>query len=524
MKIGAHQIPKFDPFNMTGLPDHILPQIIDDYHFWYNDYAMREEFKLIDSYINKRRENHTPDPMLKEWLDQGLISQNQYDQVVLLRGGPSDVYSDIFSKPIGDIPVVPPDLMVPMSAPGSMDRLRHYEEGALDRTIKGVEFLPKVTAYAVGEDGVKRDLRDIDLMSILTGPVKGDYIPHGPIPNTNLCPEVYSIEGEHLDGEVDRIMQKSGLLGENGMLDLFKVAALSKRNVPIEGELVSPVMDLDENLNRRNYGILIRESLDSEGNVEYHLGEPKEKPLEGQIVDKGVLITVLGPEDGAWQAGKEELSQAIENGELESPPFVPKQHDGYKLDHIAPLPPATGTRPLVQQFSEIAKQTSQGPGRDETMAIYHDYHKGLEALEESIAESRSAGRSLLPKPDLTAGEVGDASAELAKIRQRKNPLREHWEKHGDPYEGRLPQPTPEQQVTIDQLLTENVDPELAERVKRRIRRESLGDLEDTSDAGLPPVEPTPEEIADAEQAMQEAADGKLDYLLEGTQWDPKLRK
>ena len=468
MKIGAHQIPKFDPFNMTGLPDHILTQVLDDYFFWYNDYAMREEFKLIDSYINKRRENHTPDPMLKEWLDQGLISQNQYDQVALLRGGPSDVYSGIFASPISGYSVVPPDRMVPIIpethedhyifaqhqydklkeagyitessnvslrtlpamrlrdarniyAPGSMDRLKHYEEGALDRTIKGGEFLPKVTAYAVGEDGVKRDLRDIDFMSILTGPVKGDYIPHDPIPETNLCPEVYGIEGEHLDGEVDRIMQKSGLLGENGMLDLFKVAALSKRNVPIEGELVSPVMDLDENLNRRNYGILIRESLDSEGNVEYHLGEPKEKPLEGQIVDKGVEVRVI-PDD------------------YEFPPHVSKPGDGYKLDHS------------------------------------------------------------------------------------KNPLREHWEKYGDPYEGRLPQPTPEQQVTIDQLLAENVDPGLAERVKRRIRRESLGDLEDISDVGLPPVVATPEEIADAEQAMQEAADGKLDYLLEGTQWDPKLRK
>ncbi|MNC77323.1 hypothetical protein D3C75_1292500 [compost metagenome] len=35
---------------------------------------------------------------------------------------------------------------------------------------------------------------------------------------------------------------------------------------------------------------------------------------------------------------------------------------------------------------------------------------------------------------------------------------------------------------------------------------------------------TPEEIADAEQAIQEASEGKLDYLLEGTQHDPKLRK
>ena len=35
---------------------------------------------------------------------------------------------------------------------------------------------------------------------------------------------------------------------------------------------------------------------------------------------------------------------------------------------------------------------------------------------------------------------------------------------------------------------------------------------------------TPEDIADREQAIQEASEGKLDYLLEGTQWGPNLRK
>lgn len=475
MKSGAQAIPKFDPFNMTGLPDHILPQILDDFYFWYNDYAMRCEFQMLDAYIKKQRAAHTPDPLLKGWLDQGLISQNQYDQVALLRGGPSDVYSDIFAKPIGDIPVVPPDEDVSMfggvpmvqsginytkhysgkhrsHVPGSMDRLRH----------------------------------------------------HDPIPETNLCPEVHIVEGEHLDGEVDRIMQKSGLLGDNGMLDLFKVAALSKRNVPIEGEVVSPVMDLDENLNRRNYGILIRESLDSEGNVEYHLGEPKEKPLEGQIVDKGVEVRVI-PDD------------------YEFPPHVSKPGDGYKLDHIAPLPSAQGIRPLISGTVEMLKGMSQGRGRDETMAIYHEYHAGLEALEEQIAESRSAGKSLLPKPDLTAGEVGEASAELAKIRERTNPLREHWVKHGDPYEGRLPLGDPKLDAIVQDLLQEHSDPELAAKVKQRVM-EGLGDLDSNCDADTPPWNPTPEEIADAEEAMQEAAEGKLDYLLEGTQWDPKLRK
>jgi hypothetical protein len=35
---------------------------------------------------------------------------------------------------------------------------------------------------------------------------------------------------------------------------------------------------------------------------------------------------------------------------------------------------------------------------------------------------------------------------------------------------------------------------------------------------------TPEELADREAAIKEAQEGKLDYLLEGTQWDPRNRK
>ena len=627
----------FDPFNNSGLPEHIERQLVDDFYFWYNDYAMRLEFQKLELQLDEARKTATIDPYLQDLFDRGLVNQNQLDMVTLLRGKPMDLHSNIFSfpetiedgpyifserdfkrlqaegyitsdgnvdlgkaftVPVGDMAVVPPDRMVPMYVPGSMDRLRHYEEGALERSVKKSsmtpeqqaaldaalptltpvfkdgEFLPAVTgAFAVGADGVKRDLRDIDFMGIALGT-------SGPV------------EGEHIDGEVERALQKSGLMRPQGGIDIFKVAALAKRDVTIEGEVVSPVMALDEDLDRRNYGIPIHQYLDGDGNVQYQVGELNEKPLEGQIVDKGVLITVLGPEDGAWQAGKEELSQAIENGELNSPPFVPKQGDGYKLDHIAKLPPATGAKPLVQQFHEITKQTSQGRGRDETMAIYHEYHMGLEALEEQIVESRSAGPSLLPKPDITAGEVGDASRDNQKLRDRSvgslvrmygehprrgepfrvlpeghpessdvppnmfahlpvgrsemssgynkhederghnealglftrtrpNPLREHWEKHGDPYEGRLPPYTNAE--VLKEILDQNHDPELAAKVKQRMM-EGLGDLEDTSDAGLPPVNPTPEEIADQEAAMQEAAEGKLDYLLEGTQWDPKLRK
>jgi hypothetical protein len=85
---------------------------------------------------------------------------------------------------------------------------------------------------------------------------------------------------------------------------------------------------------------------------------------------------------------------------------------------------------------------------------------------------------------------------------RPNPIREHWEKHGDPYEGRIPH--------IAQFA------DIASSMVQSGRNETMA-------VHIEPVL-TPEEIADREQAIQEASEGKLDYLLEGTQWDPKNRK
>lgn len=236
----------FDPFNMTGLPDHILNQVKDDYYFWYNDYAMRQEFQVLELRLEEARKTTPIDPQLQDLFDRGLISQGQLDQVTLLRGKPTDMYSDIFAKPIGNIPVVPPDEDVPM---------------------------------------------------------------FGGVP----------------------------------------------------------------------------------------------------MVQSGINYT--------------------------------KHHSGK-----------------------------------------HRFH---------------------------------------------NPLREHWEKHGDPYEGRLPLGDPKLDAIVQDLLQEHSDPELAAKVKRSI----LGGVADLDIAdsypktvGMPRELCTPGQIADAEAAIQEAAEGKLDYLLEGTQWDPKLRK
>lgn len=214
------------------------------------------------------------------------------------------------------------------------------EEYAKDSGLKTIykdgEFLPRVTgAYAVGTDGVKRDLRDIDFLSVLLG----------------------AVEGEFFDGNVERELQKTGVYRPQGGIDVFKVAALAKRNTTVEGELV----------------------------------------------DKGVEVRVI-PDDE--------------------------------------LPP------------------------------------------ESTVKIQNATLSGMTLP------------------RRPNPLREHWEKHGDPYEGRIPHIA--------------AFSELAKLTSQSGRNETMA-------IHIEPVL-TPEEIVDREQAIQEASAGKLDYLLEGTQWDPKNRK
>lgn len=104
------------------------------------------------------------------------------------------------------------------------EQIEEYTKDSGLKTIyKDGEFLPRVTgAYAVGTDGVKRDLRDIDFMDLLLSPIEGDFI-------------------------------------------------------------APPSVELNDVPNRRHYGIPIHESLDAEGNVSYQLGELNEKPLEGRI-------------------------------------------------------------------------------------------------------------------------------------------------------------------------------------------------------------------------------------------------
>lgn len=287
--------------------------------------------------------------------DNPIFRNTLCPEVQTLEGEFADIDRDTY-KVLGVDPGSEPNFSISLVSPYGQSK-----EG---------EFIPQVKAYAVGADGVKRDLRDIDFLSVLLGPV----------------------EGEFFDGNVERELQKTGLYRPQGGIDVFKVAALAKRNTTVEGELV----------------------------------------------DKGVEVRVI-PDDE--------------------------------------LPP------------------------------------------ESTVKIQNATLSGMTLP------------------RRPNPLREHWEKHGDPHEGRIPHI--QQFVDITKQTSQpNRSPWGRVPV---IDHTSEGFLTLVDDRGNPvskeeqleyeqailkaqEEELTPEEIADREQAIQEASEGKLDYLLEGTQWDPKLRK
>ncbi|MNX95988.1 hypothetical protein D3C86_1282850 [compost metagenome] len=135
-----------------------------------------------------------------------------------------------------------------------------------------------------------------------------------------------------------------------------------------------------------------------------------------------------------------------------------------------------------------------------------------------------------PAPEMDPAVIRDIlDSEMPENIRRLTPARDHWVRHGDPYDGR-PLPAGVTQSDIDGILNQQRDelekkfPGAMARIRDAVditRQTSQTTRNETMAQYYPS---TPEEIADAEQAIQEASEGKLDYLLEGTQHDPKLRK
>ena len=366
----------FDPFNHSGLPAHIEDRVVLD--FWAN-----EEQQFILDWVNDAPEGEIRfGGHLNLYGDEHSYIPFPVVDMSVIRGGfqwdEAQIQADAVRRQIAENMGLPEELMKPtlripsftnevsyngvklsqLEIPEELEKTRQLvieltkevavsdhpnlltlfvARGGNIRDLTEFFALLKVAGEKeqVLEESFERDLRDIDFMSVLLGPV----------------------EGEFFDGNVERELQKTGLYRPQGGIDVFKVAALAKRNTTVEGELV----------------------------------------------DKGVEVRVI-PDDE--------------------------------------LPP------------------------------------------ESTVKIQNATLSGMTLP------------------RRPNPLREHWEKHGDPYEGRIPHIA--------------AFSELAKLTSQSGRNETMAVY----------IEPvlTPEEIVDREQAIQEASAGKLDYLLEGTQWDPKNRK
>lgn len=341
----------FDPFNQSGLPEHIERQVVFDY------YAGLEKQFVMD-WVNEAPEGETRFGGIINWGDSYKVTHNvPY---------PADVVAPDTDEPFILTPeqrkavlsvrdgLTHSKISERLLAPGSLDRLRHYEEGAIDRSIKPTQYFSPLQRTMM-----ERGLWDMPVVFENGKLVNTDY----KLQRINLCPE---------------------LPMTNWYVFAF-AGHMYKATPSVNG---------------------------APGHVELYMPS---------------------------------------------------------ADDLTPV------------------------------AVTFDLAMGLAELHDAIPP------------------------------RRKTPARDHWEKHGDPYDGR-PLPAGVTQSDIDGILNQQRDelekkfPGAMARIRDAVditRQTSQTTRNETMAQYYPS---TPEEIADAEQAIQEASEGKLDYLLEGTQHDPKLRK
>jgi hypothetical protein len=190
----------------------------------------------------------------------------------------------------------------------------------------------------------------------------------------------------------------------------------------------------------------------------------------------------------------------------------------------------------------LYKATPSVNGAPGTVEIYMPSADDLTPVAICLDEFGPRGPQRKPVEFGTFPErfLEQTGPDLSEIRSaRLNPARDNWVKHGDPYEGRLPMPAGMTQSDLDGILNQQRDElekkfpgtvsrmrgfvELASTMSQCGRNETMAVQFNPVSESEPEVL-TPEDIQDREQAIQEASEGKLDYLLEGTQHDPKLRK
>lgn len=425
----------FDPFNHSGLPEHIERKVVQD--FWTmqeNDFvtgwvheALPGEMRfgaVVGGSLDYFR-TWAVDPGVKTFgvaLTEGCVRSD----------GNVDI-TNVFSVPIEDLTVVPPDSDVPMYggvpmvqsgidytqhrygkhrlfAPGSMDRLRHFDIPDPTKMV----FKPTVEQRRLIEEA------DADFSLVFKDGESVHDVSMDAIRRKNLCPEVQTLKGE-----VIHPVSGAFAVGADGVkrdlrdIDFFSIALGLPEVPPAEK------------------GVVVEVISDKPGDSA-DLWPPIDIVMSQQAIDKRMVrkATQFFPFNGHMYMQTVFLSPEDVTGLCE-----------LAIPDVGELPPMTprheGRIPHIQQFVDIVKQTSQ-PNRSPW------------------------GR--VPVIDHTSEGF------LTLVDDRGNPV------------------SKEEQLEYEQAILKAQEEEL-----------------------------TPEEIADREQAIQEASEGKLDYLLEGTQWDPKNR-
>lgn len=439
----------FDPFNHSGLPEHIERQVVHDY--WSG-----LEMQFVQDWVNEAPEG--------EIRIGGML--NLYGDDTSYKPFPEPVYAldildeDVLRTHIANTFGLPEHLMKPSLHFGT-----HVNE--------------------VSYNGVKLSSLDI---------------PEHLVKTRELVVEMTKeVNPEDYDSLLTLFVSRGG-----DIRHLTEFFAIVKEAVPAPIQRTPPVRSREDERGHEEY---LRDSV--RGIFPFMVLEQTAPDRSGDL-DHTKLAVKPTPEQREELEKATDMVTVFDNGE-----FIP-QAKAYYTD-------AQGNKKDLRSLDLMGLLLGISPEPEPIEGELVD--KGVEVRVISDDE-------LPPEP------TGPAPVLSGRMSMRRpNPIREHWEKHGDPYEGRIPHI--QQFVDITKQTSQpNRSPWGRVPV---IDHTSEGFLTLVDDRGNPvskeeqleyeqailkaqEEELTPEEIADREQAIQEASEGKLDYLLEGTQWDPKNRK
>lgn len=482
----------FDPFNHSGLPAHIEDRVVLD--FWANE---EQQFILdwvndapegeirFGGHLNLYGDEHSYMPFPE--VDMSVIRDGfQWDE--------TEFELDSVNRQIAETLGLPEELMKPTLRIPSFTNEVSYNGVKLSQLEIPEEL--ELTRQLVIE--LTKEVAVSDHPNLLTL-----FVARGG--NIRDLTEFFALL--KVAGEKEQVLEESFERDLRGMRDLQRLQQLADTTIHLDPAI-------DRNSVRGIFPLMVLEQTGPD--------------LTGVESDNPIFRNSLCPE------------VQTHDGE-----FTTVDRDTHKVLGVDP-----GSEP---SFS-ISLTSPYGKGAEGEFLpkVTGAYAVGADGVKRDLRDIDFMSVLLgSPEPAPIEGEaqvLPEGAVLTTEYGTRPNPLREHWEKHGDPYEGRIPHIAQfadiasgmtqsgrnetmailMEPITIPDTIEDGPTP-ITEALYEQLKAEGCVlpdgnvDLSKVTCESEPEVL-TPEDIADREQAIQEASEGKLDYLLEGTQWDPKLRK